>query len=319
MTAPSGFIARTWHVDLGTAQRFLKLFKQPEPGVKGTNRRWSPIVVNNYAFEMLAGRWKFSHEGFAFIGFLDKGTAEGKDGEQRCRALIQACTVGATVGAVTYPPNPDFAIDVMVTEGLDEDSWLVMNIGKRRNASDFLVSEGVVNGNVMASLIHLAFAYENEPAGEPFLKDRWSKSAMSPLQRKEYLDANPGLVEAISQGARLGKRMTVSAASAGYFLAIKSGHDPKKVEEFMDLLQSGAGMEGDHPALVLREMMLNSRSTRRKYAREEQLALFIKAFNKWIKGETVKRQLSFRTKWTHMVRLGREQEISPEAFPRFTA
>lgn len=319
MTAPSGVITRIWRIDLATAERFLALFKQPEPGVEGTNRKWSAGVVNNYAFEMLAGRWGFSHQGFAFTGFLRDNTAEGKDGEQRCRALIQACTVGATVGSVTYPPNPGFSFDVMVTEGLDEEAWLAMDIGRRRNASDFLVSQGVVNGNVMASLIHLVFMYENEPVGQPFLRDRWVKSSMSPMQRKEYLKANPGLAEAIPQGARLGKRMTVSAAAAGYFLAIKAGHDQKKVEEFMDLLHSGAGMDEGHPALALREMMLNARSSvRTRYTRFEQLALFIKAFNKWIKGEEVKRQLSFKTKKSSMMRMGKYTEVSAEAFPRFT-
>lgn len=318
MTAPSGVITRIWRIDLDRAQQFLALFKTPEKGVKGTNRKWSSVVVNNYAFEMLAGNWGFSHEGFAFYGFLDKGTAEGEDGEQRLRALIQACTKGATKGGKTYPPDPDFSFDVMVTEGLPLEARRVMNIGKGRRASDFLAMEGEVNGNVLSSTITLAHAYENEPAGAPYLQDRWVKTIMTPITRQEYLDNNPGLREAVYEGARLGKKMTVAAAAAGYFLAIKAGIKPDRIGEFMDLMQSGAGMSGDDdPALVLREMLANARNTKRRYSREEQLALFIKAFNKWNAGEKVNRQLSFKTKKSTSVRMGKTIESSAEVFPRF--
>lgn len=317
MTAPSGVITRIWRIDLKTAQRLLALFKAPEKGVKATNRKWSPTVVNNYAFEMLAGRWRFSHEGFAFIGFLSNDTAEGKDGEQRLRALIQACTVGATKGGASYAPDPDFAFDVMLTEGLDEESWRVMNIGKRRTPGDFLVMEGEINSNLLASIIQLCYSYETEPFGVPYLKDRWTGQPMSPMQRQEYLDDNPSLREAMYEGARVGKKMNAAAAGAGYFLAIKAGVKPERVRDFMDLLQSGAGMDEGNPALHLREMILNTRTTKRNYSREEQLAFFVKAFNKWYAGDTVKRSISFRTKPAKMVRQGKLVENAPEAFPRF--
>lgn len=317
MTAPSGVITRIWRIDLARAEDFLARFKAPEKGVSGTNRKFSPIVVNKYAFEMLAGRWGFSHQGFAFTGRLDNGTAVGKDGEQRLRALIQACTKGATRGGKTYEPDPTFAFDVMVTEGLDEKAWLAMDLGKGRRPGDFMTSEGEVNSNVLSSLISLAAAYENEPQGVPYLQERWLAS-MSPAERQDYLNANPDLREALYEGSRLGKRMTVSAAAAAYFLAVKAGIKAERIGDFMDLLQSGAGMQGDDdPALVLRELLSNARNGRRKFSREEQLALFIKAFNKWNSGEKIKRQLSFKTKPVKVTRMGREITLSAEVFPRF--
>lgn len=318
MTAPAGVINRIWRIDLETARKLLAMFKQPQRGVRGTNRKWSPVVVNNYAYQMLAGGWGFSHEGMAFTGFISDGTAEGKDGEQRLRALIQACTTGATRAGNLLEPDPEFSFDVMVTEGLDEGAWRVMNLGKPRTPADFLVSEGEVNGNVLSSIITLCFCYENEPKGVPFLRERWVNSMMTPIMRQDYLDANPGVREAMHQGARLSKRMIVSAAGAGYFLAIKAGIKQERVEEFMDILQSGAGMHGENdPALVLREMMLNARIVKRRYTREEQLALFIKAFNKWNAGEEIKRALSFKTKTVIMMRQGKQTAVSAEVFPRF--
>jgi hypothetical protein len=299
MTAPSGVTIRLWHVTLPVAEKFLALARPHEKGVKGTNRKWSPIVVNRYAYDMLAGNWKFTHQGLAFTGHIASGDAEMKDGEQRMRALIQAATTGATLGGVTLPPNPDLALDFYITEGLTEDSWLAMDSGKTRTAADHLSSEGEVNSFVLSSTITLCFQYQQLPAKAAFLREHWSNS-MTPVMRSKYLHDNPGVRDATYEGARLGKVMTVSAAAAGYFLALDAGVDKKLVEEFMDCVRDGVGdnWEKGNPILVFRELLLNSRGTRRFPPREEQLALFIKSFNAFAKGQKIL-NLSFRTKPTH--------------------
>lgn len=320
MTAPTDFVVRKWIVDLPTAQRFLKLFKQPQRGVEGTNRKWSPGVVNRYAVDMLAGRWRFSHEGFAFHGFIDDGTAVGLDGEQRCRALIQACTVGATaLDQTVYPPNPDFAFEVMVTEGLDSEAVLTMNIGKTRTAADFMTMKGKINGLHLTSAIQLCRSYEREPIGEPFVADRWVRATMTPLMRNQYLDENPGLPEAMSQGARLHRIMIKASVAAGYYLAQKAGVKQEKLDEFMDAMATGTGANWspEHPALRLREMLLNAKDHRRILPREQQLALFIKAFNAFNQGSPIKRSLAFRTKGSISLRAGKEVAVRAETFPRF--
>lgn len=318
MTAPAKIITRIWTIDLKTAQHFQSFEKSPEKGVKGTNRNWSPKVVNGYAFEMLAGRWGFSHQGFAFLGYLQDGTADFRDGGQRVRALIQACTVGATVAGEFLPPNPDFSFEVMVTEGLDEASWLVMDIGKRRTPGDFMSSEGEVNTLVLTSTINLCYAYQHEPFGTPFVKDRWTETRLSPTQRREYLENNPGIRDALYEGARVGKIVTVSAASAGYFLALKAGVDASKLNDFMDALQSGAGLDKESPILKFREMLKNARNSKRKLTREEQLALFVKVLNAHLAGKEIG-NLSFKTKKSTTKRNGKLINISAEAFPRFIA
>lgn len=318
MTAPKGITTSIWTVDLKTAQHFLSFEKQPEKGVKGTNRKWSEIVVNKYAFEMLSDRWGFSHQGFAFIGRMSEGTADFRDGGQRARALIQACTVGATLAGVTLPPNPDFSFDVMVTEGLDEAAWLVMDIGKRRTFGDFFASEGEVNTNVLSSTIQLCYSYDQEPFGVPFLKERWSESRMTPSMKREYLEANPTIREALYEGAAVGKRMTVSAAAAGYYLALKAGIDRKQLDDFMDSLASGTGENWvrGNPIFTLREMLSNARTSRRRMTREEQLALFIKALNAYVNDKEV-HTLAFKTRKSTMVRHGKTVPVNPEVFPRF--
>ena len=319
MTAPAGVITRIWRVNRETAERFLSMERQPKKGEVATNRKWSPGVVNEYAFEMLSkdkngkSRWGFSHEGFAFIGKIDDGTAELKDGGQRCRALIQACTIGATNGEITLMPDPDFSFQVMVTEGLDEDSWRIMNIGRRRTVGDFLQMDGETHGFLLASVIQLCHAYEKTSADAPYVREHWVKGKMSPSARSEYLDANPGIRDAVAEGARAHRFMTVSAASAGYYLATKAGVKPELLHEFMDSLVEGTGRDWTkgNPILRLREMLANARGKRRTLPREDQLALFIKAFNAFAAGEEV-RSLAFKSR---KASTGAEAE----KFPRFIA
>jgi len=311
MTAPQGLRTRILTVDLKMAELLLSFEKPHTKGAKGTNRKHSDALVNKYCFEMLAGRWGFSHQGFAVLGYLEDGTADFRDGGQRARAVRQACTVGATLGDKTYPPRPDFKIEVMFTEGLDETSWLVMDIGKSRRPGDFLSSEGEVNTNVLSSTISLCWMYENGGTGKPYAHKHWSTSFLTPLMRQEYLDANPGLREAIYEGARLGLVMTVAAACAANFLALKSGADKKLVQDFMDSMAEGTGANWvkGNPALTLREMMLNARRGKRRLTRQEQLALFIKAFNAYGKGHEIY-GLSYRTKQS-------SSGAAPETFPTF--
>ncbi len=314
MTAPSNIRTRIWTIDLPTARKFLSYEKAPQPGVKGTNRKSSPELINRYAFEMLSGNWYFSHQGFAFTGFVGKLAAEAdfKDGLQRAKALVQACTVGATLEGVTLPPKPDYSFEVMVTEGLDEQSWMVMDIGKGRRAFEFLASEGEVNTYVLSSTIQLSYLYDHDAPGTPYQRQYWGRSRMTPLMRKQYLEANPGLRDALYEGARIGRVMTVSAASVGFYQAIQAGLDKQVVGDFMDSLASGTGenwVKGN-PVYTLREMLLNARSGRRRLYREEQLALFIKALTGFANGTEI-RNLSFK------VRKSQSSGAAPEVFPHF--
>lgn len=308
MTAPKSIRMSIQLIDLDMARRLLELEVTPAKGVKGANRKTSPLVVNRYAFEMLAGNWTFSHQGFALVGYLGQEGAEFKDGLHRAKALVQACTVGATMGDVTLPPNPDTKFEVFLTEGLSEESWLVMDSGKPRRAHEFLTSDGEVNSFVLSSTIALIWLYQNETPGSLFVRDKWTKVHLSPMARKQFLDSNPTIRDAVYEGSRLNKVMTVASASAGYFLALNAGVDEKKVNEFMDLMQSGANMGLNHPALRLRELLKNARTKKRSLPREDQLALFIKALKAFVAGNEVG-GLSFRT--------NSKGRSGVEPFPRF--
>jgi hypothetical protein len=293
----SNIRSRKVRVDRTMAELFLSFEKQPEKGVKGTNRRFNPQQVQDYAADILADEWPLTHQGMAFYGFIDDGTAEFFDGGQRCRAVILA----ATQGAGGYPANPDASIEVIVTEGLSRESRYSMDIGRRRTPGQILQMEGEVNTNLLASAIMMCWLYDNVP-WKPGDKEPWKGKRLSGRRRQEYLEKNPGIRDSLLEASRVGEVMTVSSATAGHYLATQHGVRPEDLKEFMDALRDGVNLDKQDARLVLREMLLKSRKAHRHWSRDRQLALFIKGLCKWLDGEEVK-QLSFK--------------IS-DAFPRFT-
>jgi hypothetical protein len=288
-------------VDKTMAELFLSMELQPSKGVRDTNRKFSEVVVNNYAFEMLAGRWRETPQGLAFKGFLKDNTAQYVDGGQRARAIIQAATKGARIADVEFAPDPDIGFYFLVFEGLTQQEVDVLDRGKHRNTADIIQMAGYVNKNVLTSVARLCWLYENV-AWSP---EAWRKYPISPATIKQYLEDNPGLEDAIAEGAHVKKHMIVSAASAGYHEAVKAKVDRDDLDDFMDHLASGANMDADNPILALREMLKRTVRKKRRWTREEQLALFIKAFLKWSNGEKT-RAVSFKV-----------GGAAPEAFPRF--
>lgn len=268
---------RNVFVNAQVAKEFLALEKQPEIGVKGTNRKFSDVVVNNYAYEMLAGRWRETHQGLAFKGFLDDGTAEYVDGGQRARALIQAATQGARIGAMFYEPKPEIGFWFMVSEGLTAEDVKALDKGKGRSPADSLQMGGYGNKNLLASAARLCILFETVP----WSPDAWRKHPTPAAVLEQYVDDNPGLVESVREGARLHTYFIASAASAGHHEAIKSGFDPDVVNEFMDLVHNGANLPELSPVLAVRRLLTRGARNKRKWTREEQLAVFIKAFMKW--------------------------------------
>jgi hypothetical protein len=271
--------ARLVAIDGTMAELFLSYEKEPALGVVGTNRKASHELVNEYRDVMLAGNWRTTHQGIAFKGFFDNDNAELVDGGHRLRAIREAAKI-----------DPTITVTIMVTEGLTEEDMLVLDVGRRRTPGDFMRMSGEANANVLAAITRLCYLYENVPYGP----ETWRKSAVTPAMRRQYLAENPLLREAVAEGSRTVRLMAPTAAGSGWFLAGKVGHKPEIVNEFMDAFVAGDNLAKGSPILTLRELMINSRSTHRKWRSSDLLAIFIQAFNKWVT-DTECRQLTFRS------------------------
>jgi hypothetical protein len=100
-------------------------------GVQGpyrNQRNLSALRVSGYSREMVAGRWRLTHQGIA----LDP---QGRllDGQHRLRAVLEADL-----------SQPGIVVPMMVTVGVPRDTFAVMDSGRPRSAGSFL--EGSYGG-----------------------------------------------------------------------------------------------------------------------------------------------------------------------------
>jgi hypothetical protein len=113
--------------DIGAARAEELLGSQDAAlrGVQGpyrNQRNLSALRVAGYAKEMVAGRWRLTHQGVA----LDP---QGRllDGQHRLRAVIEADL-----------SQPGITVPMLVTSGIPRDTFAVMDSGRPRSAGSFL-------------------------------------------------------------------------------------------------------------------------------------------------------------------------------------
>lgn len=253
-------------VDVETAESFLAKVVVPEAGVTGANRKASARIVQEYATEMLAGRWVLSHQGLAFNS---RGTLV--DGEHRMRAVILAAET-----------DPDITVPFLVSFNVPDEATKAMDVGKRRLPSDFLTMEGEINTTSLAGVIRMGFCYDFVPYNG---NESWTRYRLTPAMQSEYLEKNPQVREALVDGNSLRRLFKISAIGGFIFLADRDRPDVD-VDEFLNGLRYGANLEKFDPALTLRDLMLNTRKGRGRFEAPEELALLIKAFNRWLAGDT---------------------------------
>lgn len=278
----SGVKSDPMPIDADIAREFLSREKPPAAGVAGTNRKSGQGTVREYANAMLRGEWELTHQGIAF-----NEDGEMVDGGHRLRALLLADS-----------EQPGITIEMMVTTGLSNKARLAMDTGRRRVPSDFLRMLGKTNTSSLGGILRLVYCYYNVPWSHI---ETWSRHRITPRMQEDFLNEHPGLEDAVAETFALKKIFKASALGAFWYI-VKTERPDLDVAEFLEELRSGELLQKGDPALTLRELMLNSKGALRRFEASEELALLIKAFNKWVKEEE-SQLLAFR---------------SNEAFPRIT-
>lgn len=260
-------------IDAEVARKFLLKERAPEAGVKGTNRKFGMNTVREYADAMLRDEWELTHQGIAFD---DKDNLI--DGGHRLRAVILADA-----------EQPGIKIKFMVSTGFSPKAMSAMDIGKRRVPADFLRMLGKSNTSSLSGILRLTYCYYNVPWSHV---ESWTRTRITPRMQEDFLTANPMIEEAVYETFPLKKLFKASALGAFWFIARNERPDID-VQDFLGQLRTGELLAKGDPALTLRELMINARDGNRGYTAAEELALLIKAFNKWVKGEE-SRMLAFR-------------------------
>jgi hypothetical protein len=230
------------------------------------NRRIKQPVVLKYAKDMIEGRW------LEDTGETIKIAKSGRilDGQHRLHAIIKA----------------NKAIYCHISNGLDESVFKVIDTGTTRNATDVFKIEGIKNENKLPSIISFFNLLEAGKKHKSLHVNEKSTNAM--LLEQYYEDEN--FWQSVSRNAFnwyicFAKILTPAFIGGFYAHFYKLNSD--KANLFMVQLTSGINVENE-TILLLRNKLIADKVSIKKMPQNLKMALFIKTWNSFITGKTIK-------------------------------
>jgi hypothetical protein len=220
------------------------------------NRPLSTRRVEQFAAVMRAGGWKVNNQA---IGWDENGRLA--DGQHRLYAVIEA----------------NMTVRMSVARGIATDAVKTIDRGSTRMVGEVLRREGTVpNANIVAGWCNAEHVLRTNNA---------VKSSVEVTE--EYYRRNRGFIDTLA--TIMPNKRPWKIAPIGAALIYAARHDPAKVEEFVRLMVSGAGLEETDPVFVIREVIFTV-ATRPSQDNRRALALkILRAIMAFIRGEKLNR------------------------------
>ncbi|MCH1867094.1 hypothetical protein [Nocardioides sp. CFH 31398] len=223
------------------------------------NRNLRRPVVDGYARDMEAGRWRLNGETLKF-------SADGQlyDGQHRLNAIVQS---GATVPMV-------------VVRGLTPDVMPTVDAGAKRTYSDALKLTGEENTATLAAVCRRAVMWERG------MRTNTGAIRPTPLEMDDWLTRHPEIRNSADLANRLASRERLPASVIGLCHWLFSELDGDAATTFFLRVADGDGLAATDPIAVLRNRVTRLRLSGGRINETEGLALTIRAWNAHRDGET---------------------------------
>jgi len=231
------------------------------------NRPLNKKRVTNLASVISRGEWELNGDS---IRFSESGVL--LDGQHRLAAIVES----------------DTPIQTMVVTGLKDSVFDVIDRGATRTVGDVLSMRGEKNYNAVAAATRLYYTWSM--TGNPF--HGTPEKAPTARQIEATLDENPGIRRSVQNAiASSWIRKNITLRMAGFcFYVFEQSDFSESLESFYEVLDTGVATRKRDPAIVLRDMIMEDRSTanKRKMADKYKCALIFKAFKKHAVGDQVR-------------------------------
>lgn len=233
------------------------------------NRRVKAEVVNRYAQDILAGRWKED------TGEVIKVSKSGiiLDGQHRLYAIAKANT----------------PIFLHIAYGVDDSVSDVLDTGSVRNASDVFKLNGIVNDGAIPGIIQFYYMVKTERFGSGHKDTRLSNAEI--LSKYYENEAMWQEVFRKSQCWYIAFAKILSRSLIGGFYCRFREIDPELAEQFMNELCTGINVSND-TTRVLKNKLIQDKMSNKKISSTIKNIFIIKTWNCFIQGTELKR-LSF--------------------------
>lgn len=228
---------------------------------RGPNRVLSDTRVLQYQADMENGRWFFE-------GSPIRISSEGKllDGRHRLTALAN------TVPGLTLP--------FVVQRGLEPEAQLYMDQGQARTVCQQIGLKGISNAGIYSASAKLYLDWTRDR-----LFKSTTRAGTTKPEATEWILANLSTLAVLS--ASDVRKVDAPTSVTGAFTMAIHQISPKKAEQFLYHLTTGAGLSEGSPILALITRLRNMKRVGVKLTQREYLAYFIKAWNFWVAGESV--------------------------------
>lgn len=231
-------------------------------GTMHGNRTLRKKIVEQYAREMIAGKWLLNGESV-------KVAANGRlvDGQHRLNAIIMAKR----------------AVQMCVVRGVDEAAMITLDTGVGRSFSDWSTISGRSYTAVIGPIARWWYKYES---GSPTTNYKPSHQEL-----EQVIATHPAIFDS---AAFVMKHKVITsrciATVQGFVHAYTSEMFDRELSDlFMMELDSGAQLRDGNPVLALRRRLVDENNATGKRESSHVLAWTIKAWNAWLAGESIKR------------------------------
>jgi hypothetical protein len=240
----------------------------------GINRTLSERRVLRLVRAIQTSQWRLTGEAIK----LDH-ESKVRDGQHRLEAIARA---GIPVQSV-------------VVRNVAEDAFDVMDTGASRTPADVLGIHGIPYRMAMASAARGLILIERFARYQPSSWD--AGTTVTAPEILAYVHKHPEILDAIRLSENLRQAGFIGGVGLwGTTLTLFIRRDRKATELFVEGLIEGANLPKDSPILKLRNQLLSNTAVWGRAAadREVLVALVIKGWNYWRRGEGVQ-QLSWRS------------------------
>lgn len=230
-----------------------------------SNRRIKIPTLYQYTQEIIAGKWKED------TGEPIKLSASGVvlDGQHRLLAIVKA----------------NKAVWMHVCTNVPDEVFDVLDSGAVRNATDAFYVKGILNGNMIPSIIS---TYNQLKANRRTGLQKHHKQTNAALLDQYY--ENEKMWQEIAYASKrwyLAFAKIVPPSLIGGMYKYLSDIDQPKAEQFMSQLCTGISVTNKTVSL-LRNKLMQDKVSLRKMPPSLKIAFFIKTWNAFIRGDEAK-------------------------------
>jgi|688.fasta_scaffold146378_2 hypothetical protein len=234
----------------------------------GGNRNLIDGNVRFFEEQLRRGEMQLTHQGIAV-----SSTGKLLDGQHRLTAIV----------------NTGISATMMVATGVPDETFLVLDTGRARKASDALSITGAGNTVSLAAGIRLYLCYHLYPELTWTTGKKGQVGTTTATIAEYERDAgNWQYASHVSASFALKNIVVPSSMTCLAYLAlVHSGYNKEFIKDFINTLRDGAGLGPQSPILVYRTKMISGIGDSRNNA-QARLADYIKLFNAHATGQKLK-------------------------------